>query len=141
MRLGRKRIRRHDRPQRKPPRVVAEITLRPRHLLLPRRDSDHHAVVGHPVGLHEEKLVIRVRPDLGRERLKRRGDERHAIGGIGLRAASRSEHDIGRRLDAGIVMRRSVVFGIADEMGRRELPGGKNRERESRRGEGVDSYE
>src|ERR1051325_5051226 len=51
----------------KAPGVVAEIRLRQRHLLLPRRDADHHVVRGKPLRLDEEKLFVRPQLHPGRK--------------------------------------------------------------------------
>ena len=51
--FGRQRLRGRHRKTRNPPGIVAHIRLRQRHLLLPRGDAHHHAMIGHAVALHD----------------------------------------------------------------------------------------
>ena len=66
-----RRLRRHRR-KRKLPRIRARVILRQRHLLLPRRDADHHVVRGHPIALDEKEPLIPAHIHFRRERLERR---------------------------------------------------------------------
>ena len=68
-----RRFLRHDRLQWDAPRVVIEIRLRQRHLLLPRGDAHHHVVIRQAVRAHIKKLAIRPQIELreGQEGLRR----------------------------------------------------------------------
>ena len=51
-------ILRGHRMQRDSPCIFAGVVLRQRHLLLPRRDPDHHLVVRHPIGFYIEVIFV-----------------------------------------------------------------------------------
>ena len=68
--LGRDRRRGYNRVERNAPRVLAEVGLRYRHLLLPGLDADHQLVLGQPVRLDIEVLTIEAGPHLRRKSLE-----------------------------------------------------------------------
>ena len=58
MRLGRQRILCNDGREWNAPRIVAEVRLRKRYLLLPSRNANHHLVVRHRVGFDIKELDV-----------------------------------------------------------------------------------
>ena len=112
VRLGRNGPRRHLRLQRQPPRIIALIGLRQRHLLLPRRNAHHQRMRRHAVGLNVKELIVPMGLHLGCKRLKQRGHGRRVIGGA-RRGIAEIHQDVRRRPGAVIVV---CPGGIAREI-------------------------
>ena len=65
-----------DRLQRQPPRIVAKVWLRQRHLLLPGRDAHHHVMRGQAVRFDVKEVVVPLHIHHRREGHKGRGHGR-----------------------------------------------------------------
>ena len=123
VRLGRQRFLGRHRVQGNPPGALAGVGLRDRHLLLPGFDARHQRVVGEPLRLDVEILLVPADADLGREGREGRRERRGRSGGAGGGRQEKGQAGLGdRRLRGGAMFRIERgdvgVGGGGEEQGR-----------------------